>query len=231
MQGGPYLAKDGPLGYVNGARTGPNALEKISLMADTVTQQAVMVAPKATGLACLVLVGRLHGLNLSVEQLVHDNMLVMGEIDARQLLRCATRAGFRSNLLSLDWGSVVDLRNALPAIAVLTDNSSVVITGTTVRDGVAHLLVQSPFPGAEPVAVDQARFEEVWTGDILLLRRNVEAVEDAPPFGLRLIATLMFRNPREIWEVGLCALALSVFALTPMIFWILLSNSVINNLA
>src|SRR6516165_8209355 len=48
-----------------------------------------------SGLGCLVIIARHHGLELSVAQLVHDNYLVDQEVSVPELLKAARSAGLR----------------------------------------------------------------------------------------------------------------------------------------
>jgi len=54
-----------------------------------------------SGLGCLVIIARHHGLELSVAQLVHDNYLVDQELSVPELLKAARSAGLRAQTVRL----------------------------------------------------------------------------------------------------------------------------------
>ena len=75
--------------------------------------------------------------------------------------------------------------------------------------------------------IDRPSFEEGWTGEVALLRRNYDLTDEEQPFSLSLIAALIMRERRCVRDLAICAMALSLFALAPIIFWRLLSDKVI----
>ena len=57
-----------------------------------------------SGLGCLVIVARRHGLHLTVPQLIHDNVLPSREVSVAEILRCAQSSGLKGKVVQLDWG-------------------------------------------------------------------------------------------------------------------------------
>ena len=54
-----------------------------------------------SGLECLVIVARQHGLHLTPTQLIKDNLLTDQDVTPDQLVRCAEKAGMRSKRMEL----------------------------------------------------------------------------------------------------------------------------------
>ena len=88
-----------------------------------------------SSLACLVIVARHRGMQLSVPQLIHDNVLTGKEITAAQLLKCAQSAGLKANVTHLTWDGLSHLKKALPAIVTLKNGSSMVLLRLAGRVG------------------------------------------------------------------------------------------------
>ncbi len=65
-----------------------------------------------SGLGCLVIIARHHGLDLSVSQLVHDNYLVDQEVSVPELLKAARSAGLRAQTVRLDWNGLESARQS-----------------------------------------------------------------------------------------------------------------------
>ena len=59
--------------------------------------------PAPSGLECLIIVARQHGLHLTVTQLIHDNLLTDQEVTLDQLLKCAKSSGMTAKPVKLDW--------------------------------------------------------------------------------------------------------------------------------
>ncbi len=50
----------------------------------------------ASALGCLILVARHHGVHLTLDQIVHDNVLSSAAVSDDQLVQCAKAAGLRA---------------------------------------------------------------------------------------------------------------------------------------
>lgn len=56
--------------------------------ATAITKRQADEATDPSGLACLVIVARHHGIDLSVSQLVHDNVLATRQVSVADLVKC-----------------------------------------------------------------------------------------------------------------------------------------------
>ncbi len=182
----------------------------------------------ATGLGCLVLVGRHHGLNLTVPQIIADNLLPSAATTSKDLVRCARRAGLKAKAITLDWRGLSHLKKALPVIVSLKSGARMVLVRAD--NDPQNPTVDLQDPNAEDgvlLAIDRLRFEEAWTGEVILVRRNYDLVDEEQPFSFGLIASLVFRERKLVRDLGICAVVLSLFALAPIVFWRLLSDKVL----
>jgi ATP-binding cassette subfamily B protein len=181
-----------------------------------------------SGLACLTIVARHHGLHLSVAQLTRDNWLAGREVSLADLLKCGRAAGLKVSALRLSWGRLDRLRKTLPAIVVLKNGASMVLRRLDGEGDQARVVLQDPNASEDALLViDRARFEDAWAGGIVLVKRNYEIVDEARPFSIGLVVALLFRERWIIRDIAICAIVLSFLALTPIIFWRLLSDKVI----
>ena len=101
------------------------------MIAPVVAEDADIDPMPPSGLECLVIVARRHGLDLTSTQLIKDNLLTEGEVSSSQLVRCAEQAGMRSKHVKLDWDGLSHLKKALPAIVGLRNGSFMVLLGVT----------------------------------------------------------------------------------------------------
>jgi ATP-binding cassette subfamily B protein len=184
--------------------------------------------PGRSGLNCLVIVARHHGLHLTVDQLVHDNVLSGDTVSIVDLVKCARSAGLKAKTASLTWNGLSDLRKALPVIVQLNDGSCMVLRHVEGNGDDVRLLLQDPYAHEDaPLRIDRVRFEDVWTGGTILVRRNYDIADEARPFSIGLLAAVIFNERRIVRDVAICAIILSFLALSPIIFWRLLSDKVI----
>jgi ATP-binding cassette, subfamily B, bacterial HlyB/CyaB len=181
-----------------------------------------------SALECLVIVARHRGVHLSVPQLVHDNLLTGDTVTVPQLLRCARSAGLKAKAERMSKNELTHLKKALPAIAVFKNGTHMVLL--RLMGGPDDLRVVLQDPNADPEAVltiDLIRFEDAWSGQIVLVKRNYEITDENQPFSIGLVTAFMFRERWVVRDVAISAVVLSFLALSPIIFWRLLSDKVI----
>ena len=191
-------------------------------------------APADTGregvasLTCLVIVARQHGIHLSPKQLMHDNQLGLAPIGPAELLRCAERAGLRGKRLKISWRDLTKLGRALPAIVFLKNGAPMVLTKVEATDALEQVVLLDPdAPEDAPLILDRVQLEAAWEGASLLLKRDYSIRDEDQPFGLGLIASLLFRERRILRDIVLSAAFLSVLTLVPILFFRLMTDRVL----
>jgi ATP-binding cassette subfamily B protein len=180
----------------------------------------------ASALACLALVARQHGVHLTVDQIVHDNVLASAEVGSDELVQCARHAGLEAVAIRLDKGGLTRLGKALPAIVTLTGDRRIVLLKVDEVEGLTRMTVQDA-EGTAPFVVDHRRLDEAWTGEVVLVKRDYAITDETQPFGFGFIAGLIFRERWMVRDVAICAFVLAVLALAPIMFWRLLSDKVL----
>jgi len=181
-----------------------------------------------SGLACLVIVARHSGVHLSVPQLVHDNLLTDQQITVPQLLKCARSAKLKAKVAHLTWDGLSHLKKALPVIVTLKNRASMVLLRLAGGADDTRVVLQDPNAGEDALLIiDRIRFEEAWSGDVILVKRDFDISDDSQPFSIGLISALIFRERWVVRDVAICAIVLSFLALTPIMFWRIMSDKVI----
>ena len=180
-----------------------------------------------SGLGCLVIVARKHGIHLSISQLIHDNVLTGKEVSSSELVKCADKAGLSGKSIKLDWDGLQQLKKALPAIIKLKNGASMVLLSFAGEEDDERIVLQDPNANEDALLViDRLRFESVWTGEVVLVKRNYEIADETQPFSIGLITALIFRERRIVRDVAICAVILGLLALSPIMFFRLLSDKV-----
>jgi hypothetical protein len=146
-----------------------------------------------TGVGCLVIVARHHGLHLTVSQLIHDNMLAGPEVSVAELIKSASGAGLKAKAVHLTLNELNQLKKVLPAIVRLEHGGCMVLRRLEGIGNIVRLVLQDPDAGDDTLLlIDQAWFEKVWTGEVILVERNYASntIESRPsvPSDLRLSA-------------------------------------------
>lgn len=185
-------------------------------------------SPDRSALASLVIVARHRGMHLSVQQMVHDNVLKNERITIPELLKCAQSAKLKAKVAHLNWVGLGHLKKALPAIVLLKNGASMVLLRLEGTADAVRAVLQDPNAAEGTLLIiDQVRFEDVWSGDVILVKRNYDITDESQPFSIGLIVALIFRERWVVRDIAICAIVLSFLALAPIVFWRILSDKVI----
>lgn len=179
-------------------------------------------------LSCLVIVARHHGLHLSVAELVHDNVIDGDDVTLPALVSCARKAGLRARVVDLSWDKLSHLKNVLPAIVPLKGGGYLVLRQLELDKSPARVVLQDPNANDDALLViDKDRFEQAWTSTIIILKRDYAIADEAQPFSLGLVAAILFRERRVVRDLVIAAVFMGLLALTPIIFWRILTDKVV----
>lgn len=170
--------------------------------------------PFDSGLACLVLMARLHGVPADPGQLRHE----LGEsgkaFDAGDLLRAARWLGLKAKQVKSQWTRLV--KTQLPALACLNDGQFVVLAKLA-EDTV---LVQDP-RAQRPMAMTRQTFETHWSGELILMARRAGVLSEIRKFDFSWFIPAILKYKRFLGEVLLASFFIQLFALvTPLFFQI-----------
>ena len=182
-----------------------------------------------TWLRCLAIVGRVHGFNFTVSQLVKDNLLSSDSVTVEELLTCTRQAGLKARLVNLDFDDLKHLKKALPAIIRLKTGAAIILERVENEGEIQHVSLQDPdAEEGSSIVIDRVRLEEIWTGEVVLIRRDYKLLDDEKPFGWGLMLALFLRERRLLRDLILGAILLAILALTPMVFWRIIIGQVLD---
>ena len=120
-----------------------------------------------TGLACLALVARFHGLPANPEQIAHQSGKPGEPFSSDDILRAARRLGLKSRAIQSNWQRLA--KTALPAIARHNDGHYFIIAGY--EGETERLLIQDPLE-SRPLTLPREIFEAAWCGELILITKR-----------------------------------------------------------
>ena len=164
-----------------------------------------------SGLACLVILARYFGVPANPEQLHYQFGESGKALSETALVRAAKHLGFKAGLVSSDWSRLPVLQ--LPAIAWRKDGSYVVLAKL---DG-EKILVQDPRE-ARPLVMPRERFEEMWSGQLLLLTKRAQLRPEDRKFDFTWFIPAIVKYRRLLGEVVVASFFIQVFALLTPLF-------------
>jgi ATP-binding cassette, subfamily B, bacterial HlyB/CyaB len=217
-------ARPGRDGYAGSAM---NTLATIDADLQTIGEPEATAEP--SGLGCLVIIARHHGLDLSVSQLAEQRQGDDRELSIAELLKVAKSVGLQARSLRPDWKGLVALSKALPVLVTLKNGRSMVLTRLELDNEPARVVLEDPNAGDDALLIiDRTRFESAWSGDVVLIRRNYDLRDEAQPFSIRFVRALIFGERRIVRDIAICALVLGFLSLLPIMFWQVLTIRVLG---
>ncbi|MCO5132156.1 MAG: peptidase domain-containing ABC transporter [Xanthobacteraceae bacterium] len=185
---------------------------------------------QASALGCLVLLARRHGLDLSEDRLIRDNFIDdVDQIDFATLQRGAENAGLKIKALDLTVADLKSLKDALPLIVTTVDGGSMILTGLETSNEGTRIALQDPRAAAGNLLIlDQFRFEQIWTGKAIVVKRNYDLTDEEQPFQFGLLIALISRERRLVRDIAICAVVLGFVALAPIVFMRVLFDKVLT---
>jgi len=150
-----------------------------------------------SGLACVALIARFHGLAADSAQLDHRFGRPGEPFGAAEILRASKTIGLKARATRGDWAALE--RAALPAIAQRRDGRFFIVG----RCAKGRVLIQDPSEEG-PRSLDRAEFMTLWSGDLILVTRRARLFEATRRFekGFKPLAVRWILRPcrRITWS-------------------------------
>jgi len=181
----------------------------------------------ASGLNCLVMLARLHGIAADADQLRHEFGDGARELTADELVLAARKLGLVAKRVRL---SVNRLAQApLPALALPTARESAQRESfvlARVREGRA--LIHAPCDG-RPASIGLDELLERWSGELILFTSRASLAGEMAKFDFTWFIPAVVKYRRLLLEVLSVSLALQLFALiTPLFFQVVMDKVLVH---
>jgi len=184
----------------------------------------VQMPPHLTALRCLFLVALHHGVQVPPEKLAEaDESDIVGSLQ-----KILHDLGLSSKIMrEREWDDLLGLGSAYPIMAEQTTGGWVIVASTVpTADGGTAVAVLNPVTEATGVAlVRRERFEETWTGRIILCKRKYKLIDENQKFGLLWFMPEIIRQGRYFRDIAIAAIMTSLIAFaTPLLFQIMIDK-------
>jgi ATP-binding cassette, subfamily B, bacterial HlyB/CyaB len=164
-------------------------------------------------LQAVVMAARYFGMELDPADF--RNVEAAAVPSAASLAAWANNAGMWSRAVRLRWRHLMHFHNAGPAALLFDDGSAGLLVGANTEHKV--VLIRDPMApeGQAPVAVDELRLGQVWSGEAVLVRANRGQAEADAPFSLRWLVGLVLTERKSLHDIGIASLTMSCLAIVP----------------
>lgn len=175
-----------------------------------------------TGLACLVMMARLHNVAASPEQIQHEYSVDGKPLGRGEILLAARKLKLKAKLVKTKYERLI--QTPLPAIACDKDGSFFIM-GKVDKDKV---LIQDPRQ-QRPIILTEAELFERWTGELILIRSQASIASELTRFDFTWFIPAIVKYRKLIGEVLLASFVLQLFALlTPLFFQVVMDKVLVH---
>ncbi|GBQ83329.1 ABC transporter ATP-binding protein [Gluconacetobacter johannae DSM 13595] len=194
---------------------------------DTYASQGVKDTPALIRLRAVIAAGRFHGLQLDVLDFTAEP----GEQSPSPatLARWLNEQGAVAKGMRIEWRHLVRMRNSPPIVLMFRDGSAALMVNAEAERGVIWLRDPMADEAEPPVPVDEMRLSEIWSGDILLIKRRQDQSEIDAPINMAWLARMVLREKKSLRDITLSSLTLSVLQIFPPLAVMQVIDRVVNN--
>ena len=175
-----------------------------------------------SGLACFVLLARLHGVATDAAQLRHEYLSGSQAFGIQEMLRAARQLGLKARLVRSDWDRLC--ATALPAIARLNDARFLIVGRCAGNQVLVHDTTTN-----RPGALDKSEFMSRWSGQLLLCSRRAKLLGPGGAFDISWFIAALHKYRRLFADVPVASFVLQLLALvTPLFFQVVIDKVLVH---
>lgn len=184
------------------------------------------VSPTVIRLYAVLAAARYHGLELDIRDFAAEP----GEDSPSPatLARWLTDQGAVAKGMRLRWRYLVKIRNAPPVVLMFKDGSAGLMVRADAEKGVVWLRDPMGGDGDAPVPVDELRLMQVWTGDVLLVKRRRDESEADAKFDLLWFVKMVLREKKIMRDIAFGSMVLSILQIFPPLIVMQVIDRVVN---
>lgn len=184
-----------------------------------------------SGLACLAMLARMHGVAVDPAQLAHEYSPPGTPVDCEHLVRAARSTGLKAKIGRFSLGQLSGA--PLPAIAVGNDGRFFILARVESQadqapDAIQRVLVHDPVE-ARPSILSAEAFNTRWTGELILLTSRASLAAELARFDFSWFIPAIVKYRKLLGEVLVAAFFLQLFALvTPLFFQVVMDKVLVH---
>jgi ATP-binding cassette, subfamily B, bacterial HlyB/CyaB len=184
-----------------------------------------------SSLAALIRVASDHGIDLTIEAIRSSYASVGDDISTTMLISIANDAGLDAKCLRPKWRDLPSLGKVLPVIVRLKDGGAAILrsVGTTPDVGQVVLIEDPSGSEGNEVMLDEAHLAELWSGEIILLKRRHSFADEEQPFGFPWLIGQVLRERRLFREIAIASIVSTFLTLVPVFTVMIVLDRVMVN--
>ena len=136
--------------------------------------------------------------------------------------------GMIAKAMRLKWRHLVRMQESPPTVLTFRDGSAGVMVGADPQRNIVWMKDPLRSQDEPPIAVDELRLSQVWTGDVVLVRRSRNATEEDQPFNIRWLWQLCLREKKSLRDISIASMTLSIVSILPALIVMQVVNRVLQ---
>jgi HlyB family type I secretion system ABC transporter len=166
-------------------------------------------------LAAVMNVARYHGMELNPESL----RLRPDEPapSPPTLIEWLKEAGLWARGIPMTFRQLMKIDDPAPIVLLLDDGGAALVVGRNRDQQVLFLRDPRGHSSDPPVAVDELRLKQVWSGGALLVRASRSGIEEDAPFNITMIAKLVWTDKKILRDIGIASATLTILSVLPIL--------------
>ncbi|HEC19585.1 MAG TPA: type I secretion system permease/ATPase [Gammaproteobacteria bacterium] len=175
-----------------------------------------------SGLSCLLILARLHGVSAEQQQLQHEFSATGEAFDTGDILRAAKLLGLKARSVTSNWSKLS--KTTLPVIARHKDGHFFVLA----KMDEEKVLIQDPLE-QRPLTLPRAMFEEAWSGELILFTKRAGVLDELRKFDFSWFIPEILKYKNLLGEVLLASFFIQLLALaTPLFFQVIIDKVLVH---
>jgi HlyB family type I secretion system ABC transporter len=138
-------------------------------------------------------------------------------------------AGMWAKAAQLRWKQLVAMSDARPVVLFLNDGSAALMVRTDASRNLVWLKDPAASFESDPVAVDELRLGQVWSGLVLMLRPERGLSQDDEPFSFQWILNLVLHEKKLLRDVLIGSLTLSILTILPPLIVMQVADRIVSH--
>jgi HlyB family type I secretion system ABC transporter len=174
-------------------------------------------------LAAVINVARYHGVELDLEGINARDEPPASPV----LVAWLQDSGLWARGVRLSFRQLMKIDDPAPVILLLDDGGAALLAGRQPEHG-ALLLRDPEITNAAPVAVDEMRLRQVWSGACLLVRAGRQGVAAEAPFNFMMLARLVWAEKRILRDIAISSVTITILSILPILMIMTTLNTVVQ---
>ncbi len=178
-------------------------------------------------LAAAAAAARYHGVELDTK----DFRATAGEVtpSAATLTGWLREQGLVARAVQMRWRHLFRFHDTPPVVLLFNDGTAGLLVGADAQRAVVWLKDPRGAQSDPPVAVDQLRLSQVWTGEVIMVRRGRGGTQTEAPFNLKWIAGLVGQERTMLRDIAITSMILSVLTIVPPLVVMMVVDRVVSH--